>query len=110
MSVPSKTASFRGECELTYKGWTTLIDWTDLNDDAVVRQVSIDTAGQWKTLGEEHGLWLPHLFMNDCSRDQNPISAYGRENIARLKIIALKYDKKQLFQKLQNSGFLLSKV
>jgi hypothetical protein len=98
------------ERQLTHAGWTTLIDWTNAKDDAIVRQVSIDTTDRWKTLGEERGLWLPHLFMNDGSRDQNPIATYGDDNIEKLKKIALKYDNNQLFQNLQNSGFLLSKI
>jgi hypothetical protein len=87
-----------------------LIDWSSERDDEVVRQVSIDTTNHWELLGRERGLWLPHLFMNDASRDQNPIATYGYDNIAKLKEIALKYDPNQLFQTLQNSGFLLSKV
>lgn len=87
-----------------------MIDWTNASDDEAVRQVSIDTTNQWKALGEERKLWLPHLFMNDASRDQNPIGAYGDDNVAKLKEIALKYDKNRVFQTLQNGGFLLSEV
>ncbi|TVY40960.1 Bifunctional solanapyrone synthase [Lachnellula cervina] len=93
-----------------HQWWTTLIDWTNASDDEAVRQVSIDTTNQWKALGEERKLWLPHLFMNDASRDQNPIGAYGDDNVAKLKEIALKYDKNRVFQTLQNGGFLLSEV
>ncbi|CAG8980498.1 hypothetical protein HYALB_00013099 [Hymenoscyphus albidus] len=93
-----------------HQWWTTLIDWKDASDDTVVRQVSIDTANEWERLAKARGLWLPHLFMNDASRDQNPVASYGTDNIQKLKNIALKYDPSQLFQKLQNSGFLLSQV
>ncbi|KAK8026555.1 FAD linked oxidase-like protein [Apiospora marii] len=90
--------------------WTTLVDWTDPKDDEKVRSVSIETTEQWKKLGQERGLHLPFLYMNDASRDQNPLATYGAENIARLKEISLKYDPTQLFQKHQNGGFLLSNV
>jgi hypothetical protein len=87
-----------------------LIDWANASDDDAVRAVSIETTKQWQKLGEERGLWLPHQYMNDASRDQNPIATYGADNISKLKEIALKYDQTQLFQTLQNSGFLLCKV
>lgn len=64
----------------------------------------------WKKLSEERNEALPYLFMNDASRDQNPLAGYGTENVAKLKQIALKYDKQQVFQRLQNDGFLLSRV
>ncbi|KAK8063020.1 hypothetical protein PG997_015117 [Apiospora hydei] len=90
--------------------WTTLVDWTDAANDGEVRAVSIDTTRQWAKLGQERGLHLPFLYQDDSSRDQNPLASYGEENVAKLKQIALKYDKTQFFQKLQNGGFLLSKV
>ncbi|KAI1466784.1 FAD-binding domain-containing protein [Daldinia caldariorum] len=90
--------------------WTTLVDWTDPKDDEKVRSVSIETTEQWKKLGQERGLHIPFLYMNDASRDQNPLATYGAENIARLKEISLKYDPTQLFQKRQNGGFLLSRI
>ncbi|KAJ9271769.1 CAZyme family AA7 [Paecilomyces variotii] len=90
--------------------WTTLIDWEHASDDAVVREVSIATAKKWKELGQERGLHNPFVYMNDASRDQNPLMSYTEENLAKLKAISLRYDPSQVFQKLQNDGFLLSKV
>jgi len=48
--------------------------------------------------------------MNDASRDQNPIAGYGAENVAKLKAVSEKYDPTQIFQVLQNDGFLLRKA
>ncbi|KAF2972752.1 hypothetical protein GQX73_g789 [Xylaria multiplex] len=90
--------------------WTTLIDWEREEDDELVRSVSIETTDLYEELSKERGLDLPFIFMNDASQDQNPLTSYGSENILRLKDISKKYDKKQVFQKLQNGGFLLSKV
>ncbi|KAJ9314213.1 CAZyme family AA7 [Paecilomyces variotii] len=90
--------------------WTTLIDWEHASDDAVVREVSIATAKKWKELGQERGLHNPFVYMNDASRDQNPLMSYTEENLAKLKAISLRYDPSQVFQKLQNDGLLLSKV
>lgn len=94
----------------TYQGWTTLVDWENAADDEMVRNVAISTSEKWKELGEKRGLYIDHLFMNDASRDQSPIATYGEASIAKLKAIALKYDPEQVFQNLQNDGFLLRKV
>ncbi|KAF5027020.1 hypothetical protein F66182_895 [Fusarium sp. NRRL 66182] len=90
--------------------WTTLIDWENAADDDLVRSVSIDTTNEWQKLAKERGTFIPFLFMNDASRDQNPLASYGAANVARLKGIAKKFDRNQVFQRLQNGGFLLSKA
>ena len=48
--------------------------------------------------------------MNYASRDENPHASYGEENVQMLKKAVLKYDLTRVFQRLQNSGFLLSKL
>lgn len=91
-------------------GWTTLVDWTDASEDDIVRSIPIETASYVQTVSQERGLNVSHIFMNDAARDQNPIATYGSENVQRLKKIAAKYDPGQVFQVLQNDGFLLRKV
>lgn len=81
------------------------MSWQDAADDDVVRNVSIATTKQWQR-GSEIGF----LFMNDCSRDQDPLAQYGADNVAKLKAISRKYDPDQVFQSLQNNGVLLRKV
>ncbi|KAK3935413.1 bifunctional solanapyrone synthase [Diplogelasinospora grovesii] len=85
--------------------WTTLVDWQNAADDDTARSVSIATSEEWKK-----GSDINFLYMNDCARDQNPLAGYGRENIAKLKAVSRKYDRGQVFQRLQNDGFLLRKV
>lgn len=92
------------------EGWTTLVDWQNAQDDATVRAAPIATSEQWKELGEKRGSYIPFLFMNDGSRDQNPLASYGSSNVKKLKAVSKKYDPSQLFQTLQSDGFLLSKV
>lgn len=91
-------------------GWTTTIDWSQAADDDLVRSVSIETTRTWAELGSERGSDLSFLYMNDASRDQNPLASYGSENLETLKQIALRYDPEQLFQTLQNGGFLLNRA
>ncbi|KUI73940.1 Bifunctional solanapyrone synthase [Cytospora mali] len=93
-----------------HQWWTTLIDWENAADDDLVRSVSIATTEKWKELGEERGLYVDYEYMNDASRDQSPLSKYGEANIATLKSVSRKYDPDQVFQTLQNDGFLLRNV
>ncbi|GKT43289.1 FAD-dependent monooxygenase yanF [Colletotrichum spaethianum] len=90
--------------------WTTIIDWEHEEDDARVRAVSIETTAKWEELGESRGSNLAFVYMNDASRDQNPLRSYGAANLDKLKGIAAKYDPKQVFQKQQNGGFLVSRA
>jgi hypothetical protein len=86
-------------------GWTTLIDWQNAADDDLVRSVSIATTEEWKkrsTVGV--------LYMNDCSRDQDPLASYGAENVAKLCDVSRNYDPDEVFQRLQHDGFLLRKL
>lgn len=86
------------------------MDWNDAKDDETVRAVPIATSDKWKELGEQRGSYVPFLFMNDGSREQDPLSLYGDENLTKLRGIASKYDPKQVFQKLQGDGFLVSRA
>lgn len=95
---------------LTITGWTTLIDWENEADDDIVRSVSIRFTERWEKRGQELGVYLPFVYMNDASRDQNPLASYGSKNLARLVKVSQKYDSKRVFQTLQNDGFLLSKL
>lgn len=85
--------------------WTSLIDWQNEADDELVRSVSIATTEEWKKRSTVEG-----LYMNDCSRDQDPLGSYGAENVAKLCAVSQKYDPDQVFQKLQHDGFLLRKL
>ena len=96
--------------KLTITGWTTLIDWENEADDDRVRSVSIDFTKRWEKRGKELGVYLPFVYMNDASRDQNPLASYGSENLARMMEVSRRYDPKRVFQTLQNDGFLLSKL
>jgi hypothetical protein len=85
------------------------IAWESEDDDDVVRAVSIETSMQWEKLGAQRGLDVQFIFMNDASRDQDPLNSYGAENVGMLNEIALAYDPTRLFQQQQNDGFLLAK-
>ncbi|KAI1145859.1 FAD-binding domain-containing protein [Nemania diffusa] len=96
------------QCE-NQQWWTTLADWADEKDDALVRSVALETCAEFERQSKERGLYLPFIFMNDASVDQNPLASYGEPSLRRLKDIAKIYDPAELFQKYQNGGFLLCK-
>ncbi|KAK0636792.1 hypothetical protein B0T17DRAFT_483089 [Bombardia bombarda] len=95
---------------VNHQWWTTVVDWQKASDDAEVLGVPIATTEKWKALAKAKKLDLDFTYMNDASRDQNPIGSYGDANIKKLKTISKKYDPQQIFQNLQNDGFLLKKV
>lgn len=61
-------------------------------------------------LARANGVYLPTVYQNDANYDQSPLGSFPAPNLARLKAASLKYDPDQIFQNLQNDGFLLSKV
>lgn len=75
-----------------------------------MRSVAVETTAEWDALAKARGLHLPFLYMNHAARDQDPLASYGPENLARLRDVARKYDPVQMFQTLQNGGFLLSRT
>ncbi|KAI0099191.1 hypothetical protein GGR51DRAFT_535828 [Nemania sp. FL0031] len=58
----------------------------------------------------KYGVDLPLHFMNDANYKQNVFAGYGSVNVQRLRRISRQYDPFQVFQNLQNDGFLLSKA
>ncbi|PYH43912.1 FAD-binding oxidoreductase [Aspergillus saccharolyticus JOP 1030-1] len=106
----SKGGNPLGLAEANTQWWTTLVYWANASDDDAVRAVSIATEAKWKELGEARNTGDDFRYMNDASRDQNPLATYGSDNLEELKRIALRYDPNGVFQTLQNNGFLLSKA
>ncbi|KAL8727255.1 MAG: hypothetical protein Q9181_005776 [Wetmoreana brouardii] len=95
--------------QIDHQWWTTLADWQGKDNDKIVRAAPIATTAKWRELGEARGSYLPFLYMNDASRDQDPIAGYGASNVAKLRSVSEKCDPAQIFQTLQSGGVLLSK-
>lgn len=87
-----------------------MIDWEDPKDDEVVRGAAIATTEKWAELSAARDLKIPFIYMNDASRDQNPLATYPAANLEKLKAVAAEYDPHGVFQSLQNGGFLLFHV
>ncbi|KAI5779347.1 putative 6-hydroxy-D-nicotine oxidase [Geopyxis carbonaria] len=95
---------------VAHQWWTTLIDWASPADDVAVRAVAKSVTDKWRADSAARGSDLPFEFMNDASRDQNPIGSYGAANVARLRSVAARYDPRGVMQTGQVGGWLLRDV
>ena len=87
-----------------------MADWKTPEDEELVRnsvRKILDTA---ERVSKKNGTYLPFVYSNYASRDQDPLASYGTENLQKLKDIAKKYDPDAVFQTLQNGGWLVSKA
>lgn len=87
-----------------------MADWKRLEDEAVVREACRLITEAAETTAKRNGTYLPFIYSNYASRDQNPLASYGSKNLVRLKEIAMRYDPHEVFQTLQNGGWLLSRT
>ena len=85
-----------------------MADWKGPNDEEAVRAACKVIVDKCEEVSKKNGTYLPFKYANYSSRDQNPLSTYGEENLRKLKEIALKFDPEEVFQKLQNGGWLVS--
>ncbi|XXG94942.1 Cytochrome c oxidase copper chaperone [Hypoxylon texense] len=86
------------------------ITWTDPSQDATIRSIATRITQRCTTATKTKGVSLPYLFMNTAGEEQDVLSSYGTANVATIKAVAAKYDPNQVFQKLQNDGFLIRKL
>ncbi|KAB8255519.1 hypothetical protein BDV32DRAFT_161887 [Aspergillus pseudonomiae] len=85
-------------------------DWKNAKDEELVRDAVRRIVDAAESEAKQAGVYLPYLYSNYASRDQDPLASYGVENAKRLQEIALKYDPDGVFQTLQNGGWLLSNM
>ncbi|KAI4224938.1 MAG: hypothetical protein L6R36_004297 [Xanthoria steineri] len=76
-------------------------------DDAVAHNATRGIHERIETLTRSNGSYLPYLFMNDASYDQDVLAHYGAANLRRLRDVRAKYDPDLVFQKLVPGGFKL---
>lgn len=62
------------------------------------------------SVAAQHDGLLDFRFMNDSSALQSPLQGYGPQAVAELEAASRKWDPNGVFQELQNSGFLISKI
>jgi hypothetical protein len=87
-----------------------MADWKNPEDEELVRssiRKNLDTA---ERVSKKNGTYLPFVYANYASRDQDPLAGYGTENLRKFKNTAKNYDPQAVFQTLWNEGWLVSKA
>ncbi|OTA93645.1 hypothetical protein M434DRAFT_385437 [Hypoxylon sp. CO27-5] len=93
--------------EVPQQWYEWFITWTDSTQDQSVWDISQRITQRCTDAAKAKNLSLPYLFMNTAGMKQNVLGSFGDENVAFIKEIAAKYDPGNVFQKLQNNGFLI---
>ncbi len=81
--------------------------WWSADGDARAHNATRGILDRIEAASRTSGDYVPYLFMNDASWDQDVIAHYGAANVARLKDVQKRYDPNQVFQKLVPGGFKL---
>jgi hypothetical protein len=86
-----------------------LIDaaWSQPGDDAQVHEAKQSLMSELESDSRRYESYLPYLFMNDASWDQDVIASYGEDQVRRLRLAQALYDPEQVFQRLVPGYFKL---
>ncbi|KAF2497905.1 FAD-binding domain-containing protein [Lophium mytilinum] len=87
-----------------------LCQWTDDADDNLARNKLRELVAGIESLAKARGKLLDFQFMNDASYTQSPLRSYGVESLESLQAGSRKWDSESVFQRLQCSGFLMSRA
>jgi len=87
-----------------------VVQWTDDTSDQVALSKMVELLTKLENTAQSENSLLDFRFMNDASRTEDVLAGYGAGNVAYMRSMSQKYDPSQVFQKLQNDGFLLSKT
>ena len=87
-----------------------LTQWFDEADDEKIMREVRAFSDYLRSTAQELGVLLDWVYLNNATATQDPIGGYGPEAVRRLAEVSRKYDPGQVFQTLQNNGFLLRKV
>ncbi|PLN83661.1 hypothetical protein BDW42DRAFT_164384 [Aspergillus taichungensis] len=90
--------------------WHVVAAWFDEKDDKAALEASTGMMKNMTNLATDAGKYLDFQFQNDADVSQSPLKSYGEENFKKFAAVAASYDPQQVFQKLQNSGFKISKA
>ena len=78
--------------------------------DDVALSVTQTFEKRLESIATERDKHLRYQFMNDAGFNQNVLASYGEDSLSKMRSISHFYDPYQVFQELQNDGFLLAKV
>ncbi|KAI9784387.1 MAG: hypothetical protein M1816_000858 [Peltula sp. TS41687] len=84
--------------------------WSFSNGDETAHNATRAIHDRIEDAGKSDGNYVPYIFMNDASWDQEVIGHYGAENVRRLWEVQRKYDPECVFQELASGGFKLPRT
>lgn len=87
-----------------------MADWSSPEDEPIMREACRAVIKRAEEVAKRNETYLPFVYSNYASHDQDPLASYGAENLQKLKDIASKYDPQHVFQRLQYNGWLVSKT
>ncbi|CZS89550.1 uncharacterized protein RCO7_02532 [Rhynchosporium graminicola] len=84
-----------------------ILTWDDTSFDDAINTATEKFFADFNVAAKRLGVYHPFVYLNYATKDQDPISSYGRVNVQRLKAASRKYDPDQVFQRLVPGGFKL---
>ncbi len=88
-------------------GFTATATWQDDAHDEAMHKAIGSMGDEVARMAASKGLSRPQLFPNDATYTQDPMESFGSANLSKLRAVSLKYDRRKIFQRLQNGGFKL---
>ncbi|KAA8651441.1 uncharacterized protein ATNIH1004_000324 [Aspergillus tanneri] len=82
--------------------------WHKPTDDGTVHNATRSLLDTIEEDAQRKAVYVPYIFMNDASWDQEVIGHYGTKSAQRLKKVQSEYDPDCVFQSLVPGGFKLS--
>ncbi|KAL5339069.1 hypothetical protein BJX70DRAFT_364917 [Aspergillus crustosus] len=110
LAMKKSAESPLGLDEVGQQWFLTMGDWKNPSDEARVREAVKKIVDVAEATAKEEDVFLDYKYSNYAARDQDPLAAYGPDNLARLNEVATEYDPFKVFQELQYGGWLLSKI
>ena len=86
------------------------IQWPSSASDGAALNITKTFEDRLENITKRRGTNLRYLFMNDAGFNQNVLASYGEDSLSRMRSVSHFYDPYQVFQELQNDGFLLAQA
>jgi hypothetical protein len=86
------------------------LSWSEAKDDELFINQGLALTDGIQKFTKDHNTALEYLYLNYADHDQDPLSAYGLDNVEFMQKVAHKYDPTGVYQRLMPGGFKISDV
>jgi hypothetical protein len=86
------------------------LSWSEAKDDELFISLGKMLTDGIQEFATKSGTAVEYLYLNYADKDQDPLLAYGTDNVVFMKKVAKKYDPLGVYQKLLPGGFKISLV